>query len=136
MFKHCQAAEKGRTQPCTGQHEARCDSQFVYATVLHLEPVPEAAPPHMGPGPPSKGTMSGSSLSGGSRLKGARSRAAADALASESGVAGRCSRPRLTGWSHRVGLRRHSSAGHVRCQPRVLRVVGRHLHASTGAQSQ
>lgn len=72
-------------------------------TVAHLEPVPDAAPPHMGPGPPSNGTMSGSSLSGGSKLKGARRRAAADALPSESGVAGRCSRPRLTGWSHRLG---------------------------------
>ena len=69
----------------------------------HLEPVPEAAPPHMAPGPPLKGTMSGSSLSGGSRLKGARSLPAADALRSESGVAGRCSLPRLTGWSHRLG---------------------------------
>ena len=68
-----------------------------------LDPVPEAAPPHMAPGPPLKGTMSGSSLSGGSRLKGARSLAAADAPVSESGVAGRCSLPRLTGWSHRLG---------------------------------
>ncbi len=69
----------------------------------NLDPPLEAAPPQRGPGPPLKGTMSGSSLSAGSSVKGMRALPAADVALSESGVAGRCSRPRLTGRSHRLG---------------------------------